>query len=480
MDKNKLKETGKDVTLSLQHMFAMLGATVLVPILGNMNISMALISAGIGTICFYLITKKKVPVFLGSSFAFLPAYILILASAGEIGSETWNQAMGGVSVALILTGLVSVLFAFIVKKIGVVKMKKIFPAIVIGPIIILIGMILAPKMFYSNIVSNYVNGNSAAWKEWSCAILTAVTIIVINCFTKPKSFLRVMPILIGFAVGYIYGLCIGLVNFEGAFSGNIVVFQEFKECFSFYGNLNFNLSTILAFLPVSLVCVMEHMGDIAANSTICGKDFMSDPGLDKTLTGDGIATMVAGLLGAPANTTYGENTAVLAMTKNYNPKNIFRAAIFALIFGVFTPFGEFLTTIPPAVIGGASIVLFGMISVSGLRALVDSRVDFSKTKNLMVVTIVLSVGLGLGALSLTGDITSNTAFKVMIGNVEISPLCIATLLAILLNLILPNTYDEQTNENTSKANNETKLDEINTLPEQEIVSKITNEETKKK
>ncbi|MGD9901583.1 MAG: uracil-xanthine permease family protein [Spirochaetales bacterium] len=441
----KINYSGKDFVLSLQHMFAMLGATILVPILSNMNISIALIAAGLGTMAFYFIAQKKVPVFLGSSFAFLPSYIAILGTAGLIGSPTWNTAMGGLAVALVLTGLVYLLFAFIVKKIGVEKIKQIFPTIVIGPVVILIGLILAPKMLYNNIVANYVSGGSSAFNEWSCAIITALVIIIINAFTKQKSFLRVMPIIIGFTVGYLYGAAIGLVNLDGVFSGQIFVFQNLNTYLGFYGSLNINWSIILSIMPIAIVSIMEHLGDISANSIICGKDFIKDPGLHRTLTGDGVATMIAGALGGPANTTYGENTAVLALTKNYNPRNIFIAACLTVLFGIFTPFAEFLTSIPPAVIGGASIVLFGMIASSGLRGLIEARVDLSNSKNLIISTLILSVGLGLGALSLIGDVTGNTAYKIMVGGIEMSPLFVATVLGIFLNLVLPNEKPKETN-----------------------------------
>ena len=199
------------------------------------------------------------------------------------------------------------------------------------------------------------------------------------------------------------------------------------------------VSAILMVVPLAVVTFMEHLGDISANSTVCGKDFMVDPGLHRTVLGDGLATAFAGLVGGPANTTYGENTAVLSITKNYNPKNIFIAAIMAVVLGIFVPFGEILQSIPSPVVGGASIVLFGMISANGLRALVDGKVDFGDTKNILVVSITLAIGLGLGAMSLAGDITGNSVLKIMIGSVELSPLAIATVAAILLNLIIPNS-----------------------------------------
>jgi uracil permease len=314
--------------------------------------------------------------------------------------------------------------------------------VVIAPIVILIGLILAPKMVYNNIVANYVTGGSVAWKEWTTAIITVITIVAVNSFTKSKSFLRAMPIIVGFLVGYGYASIIGLVNFSTIFSGQIVIFQNIGKSLAFYGSLNINWAVILAVVPIGFVSVMEHLGDISANSIVCGKDFMKDPGLHKTLAGDGTATVVAGLLGGPSNTTYGENTALLIMTKNYNPDNLFLAACFTVLFGIFTPFAEILASIPAAVIGGASLVLFGMISASGLRNLIEKHVDIANTKNLLIISLVLSVGLGLAGLSLIGDVTGNTAYKLMIGSAEISPLAVATVLGVLLNLILPNEKDD--------------------------------------
>lgn len=466
----KLPLTAKDAALSFQHMFAMLGATITVPILANMSIAMAMIAAGIGTIIFYFIAQKKVPVFLGSSFAFLPALIAVVGPDKEKYGAAWQEAMAAVAISLVLAGIVYVIFAIVIKYVGVHKIKKLFPAIVVGPVVLIIGMILAPKAFQSNIISFGLNNGIrtvALWKSWTTAIVTALTMILVNAYAKPKSFLKVIPILLGFGVGYVYAFIVSLVpggsllsyivqennvfsHFDGslAFSaGRIVLFQHIGEEFSFY--LGFSsptfgttlVSAILMIVPLAIVTFMEHLGDISANSTVCGKDFMVDPGLHRTVMGDGIATAVSGLLGGPANTTYGENTAVLAITKNYNPRNIFFAACLAVIFGMFTVFADFLATIPGPVIGGASIILYGMISASGLRTLVDSKVDFNNTKNLIVVSVTLAVGLGMGAMSLIGDVTGNTVYKVMIGQVEISPLAIATVLAILLNLIIPNTKE---------------------------------------
>lgn len=453
--KGKLPQIGKTAVMSFQHMFAMLGATILVPILANMSITMALLSAGIGTIMFYFITQKKVPVFLGSSFAFLPALISVVEGSGAAKySSGWNVAMAAASLAIVGAGLVYVVLATVIKFVGAAKVKKLFPPIVVGPVIILIGMILAPKMFWNNIIGQSVKGFGAPWKQWTAAIVTATSIIAINAFAKPKSFLKVIPILLGFVIGYIYSAIIGLVSYEGVFSvDRIVVFQNLGNELGFYkgyADPTFGTkfaSAALAIIPLAIVTFMEHLGDISANSIVCNKDFMEDPGLHKTVLGDGVATMLAGLIGGPANTTYGENTAVLAITKNYNPKNIFIAACMAVFFGVFSIFGDFLSTIPSPVIGGASIVLFGMISASGLRALVDGKVDFSDSKNMIVVSVTLAVGLGLGAMSLAADIFPEGAsyLKIMAGPVEISPLAIATILAILLNIIIPNNKESDDN-----------------------------------
>lgn len=457
--KNKFdfKSAGKTAFLSFQHMFAMLGATITVPMVVGMSIPLALVSAGVGTILFYFLTKRKVPVFLGSSFAFMPGLITIFSQFGKNPTAgEYNVMALAAMIALVLAGLVYVILAAVIKFVGVQKVKKLFPPIVVGPVIIIIGMNLAGSIFWNDIVAQYVSFGSVAWKEWTTALITALTIIGINAFAKPKSFLKVIPILIGFVVGYAYGACVGLVHIN--FSGDIIIFQQAGTIWGFWGawgDLSGEMvgTAVLSIVPLAIVTFMEHLGDISANSTVCGKDFMVDPGLHRTVLGDGVATAVSGLLGGPANTTYGENTAVLAITKNYNPRNIFYAACIAVVLGMIVPFGEILKAMPPAVVGGACIVLFGMISASGLRALVEAKVDFNNAKNLIVVATTLSVGLGLGALGLAGDIVSavgagnGNILKIGFataggGFVAISPLAIATVLAIVLNLIIPNTKEE--------------------------------------
>lgn len=434
--------SAKDIVLSLQHMFAMLGATITVPIVAGMSIPLALVSAGLGTIIFYFCSKRKVPVFLGSSFAFLPALTATIGGA-VIGSPEYNARALAVMLALVCAGLVYVVLSYAIKAVGVQKIKKLFPPIVVGPVIIIIGLNLSGTAFQANIFGSF----AAPWQAWTSAIITALTIVIINAVAKPKSFLKVVPILLGFVVGYVYSAILSLcptpegysplINFGTMFSGNIIVFQQAGDVWGFWGawgSLDGGLvgSAMIAIVPLAIVTFMEHLGDISANSVVCNHDFMVDPGLHRTVLGDGLATMASALLGGPANTTYGENTAVLAITQNYNPRNIYLAAIFAVVLGLFVPFGEILGSIPGSVVGGASLVLYGMIAANGLRALVDGKVDFSDTKNLLVVSITLAVGLGLNAASMAG-------FSIMIGDVTISALAIATVLAILLNLIIPNS-----------------------------------------
>ena len=469
----KSKFSGKDVVLSFQHMFAMLGSTILVPMLCGLSVPLTLMCAGIGTLIFYFVTKRKVPVFLGSSFALLPCLIAIMTWPTEtgaapdltIGSADYNQRAAVVMICVMIVGIISMIFSLLVKLIGPEKIKKLLPPVVTGPIIMLIGLTMITKMFYNNLFGQYVgvDGGPDAWKVWTSAGITLITIVAINAFAKPKSFLKIIPVLIGFIVGYIYSLIISipgipgtpLIDFADFTNGTlfgadkIIIFQQADKIWGYFGpeglgniDVDMLVSGILMAAPMALVTFMEHIGDISANSTICNKDFMTDPGLHRTVLGDALSTTVSGLLGGPDITTYGENSAVLAITKNFSTRNIALAAVFAIIMGVFTPIGNLFETIPQPVVGGASIILFGMIAGNGLRSLVDAKVDMSNTKNLLIVSITLGVGLGISGLSLIGDVTGNAAFKIMIGDVEISALAIATILAIILNLIIPSTKEE--------------------------------------
>lgn len=464
---SRSKRATRRSVLAFQHVFAMFGATIVVPLLAGLSVPVGLLSAGIGTIIFYFLTKKKVPVFLGSSFSYLPGMIAYMTSqgAGSVGSESWQRAVGGLAPAIAITGLVYLILSLLVKFVGMARIKKLFPPVVVGPIIIVIGMVLAPKILYNNIIGQYANGVMDAWKAWSIALITLISIVVIATASKEKSFFRVTPILIGFAIGILATVAIDLIELYvlsgditktiiffkftsvGAMANGIdwrqiVIFQNFGQTFGFYKYLRFDLSAVLLLSPIALVAFMEHIGDINASSAVCGKDFTIDPGINRTVLGDGVATLSAAFLGAPPKTTYGENTAVLAITQNYDPFNLFLAAIFATILGFFTVFGNLAVTIPSPVIGGASMVLFGMISASGLKTLISSKTNMNNTKNMIVVSVIMSLGLGLASLSLVGDITGNNIYKIIIGTVEISPLAICALAGVVLNLLLPDRQKE--------------------------------------
>lgn len=434
-DKATAVRYGKNTVMGIQHLFAMMGATILVPILCNLSISVALISAGTGTLIFFFITKKKVPVFLGSSFAFIGALVGNV-STEQVGSAVWNAAMGKVSIAIFFTGLVYFLFSLLAKTIGSDKLRKLFPPVVVGPVIIVIGMSLAPVVFSGNIAGSIdsiaaFTGKSTAYASaaaWTTSIITAAVIVGVAMYAK--GFFKVIPVLFGILAGYVVALIFGIVDFGSVKNAHWLIFQPeaFKESFGFYKNLSFDISVILAFAPVAIVTFMEHLGDINASSIIVGKDFFKDPGVHRTLLGDGAATAFAGLLGGPPNTTYGENTAVLAITKNYNPNLLALAAIFAIFLGVFSKFGGLLGTVPGPVIGGASMILFGMIAANGLKTMVEAKLDFSDTKNMLIVSIILVVGIGMSAAGLSVNI-----FKV-----SFSPLAVVTVIGIVLNLLLPS------------------------------------------
>lgn len=480
---NWVKEnyTGRDVIVALQHMITMIGGTVLVPLTCGMNISITMLCAGIGTILFFFISQKKVPVFLGSSFAFLGAYTSIMGTGlAEYNAangtaytvsnmvnnfanaeiyDLWCRNMGKLAVALWFAGLMYVIFSFIIKAVGVEKIKKVFGPTVVGPVVMLIGFTLCQSMFTNDIVSQVGVNGATSFQVWSTAVITMATILAVNGFCKNKGFssiLKIMPIICGFVVGTVWAVIIGY-PLVPKFSGSVVIFQDIfceKSLLGFWRYITIDGNALLQVLPVALVSMMEHMGDISANSIACGKDFLVDPGVNKTIMGDGVATAFAGLLGGPSNTTYSENTAILTMTQNFKPTTVLLAAVFALILGIFVPFAEVVMAMPSPVIGGASVVLFGMISASGLRTLIENKIDLGKTKNLIVVSFTLACGLGFSAIG-----------GIHIGDIEISPLCIATIIAILLNLIIPD-YDKKEDKNTVVA---TGTPVNNDLPTEETI-----------
>lgn len=404
----------KMLVLGFQHTFAMFGATVLVPILTGINVSTALLFAGLGTLLFHLLTKGKVPAFLGSSFAFLGGYAAV-APLGADGtpSEMLPYAAGGVVVA----GFIYVVLAALIKVFGVKRIMRFFPPVVTGPIIIAIGLILAPSAI-TNCQSN-----------WLLAFIALAIIVVCNIWGK--GMVKILPILIGIVGSYIVALLMGEVNFDA-----IRQADWFGLAIHTGSMAKFSVSACITIAPIALATMMEHIGDIAAISATCERPYLADPGLHRTLLGDGLATSLAGFFGGPANTTYGENTGVLALTKVYDPRVMRIAACCAILLSFFPKFGAAIQTVPTAIIGGISFVLYGMISSVGVRNIVENRVDFTKSRNLIIAAVILVSALGFDRVGgITVPLWEGYSFT-------LSGLAIAAIVGILLNAVLPgNDYE---------------------------------------
>lgn len=389
--------TQRKVVLGVQHTIAMFGATVLVPLLTGLDASVALLAAGIGTLIFHLLTKLMVPVFLGSSFAFIPPIVASLNDEGFSMSAT----VGGIAAAGVVYAIVSVIVRFI----GSDKIKRLVPPVVAGPVIIIIGITLAP------VAVDMSNAN------WWLAILTLLVTVAAAIFMK--GLWKMLPILSGAVVGYVVGAIAGEVDFDGIADAAWFGLPDFTFA-------TFEWGAIVLIAPVAFVTMIEHVGDIITNGRVVGKDFFKEPGLDRTLMGDGAATFLAGLVGGPANTTYSENTGVLAVTRVYDPAVLRIGAIVAIILGIIPKVAAVLQSIPLSVLGGLSIILFGMIAAVGLRTLVESQVEMHKSRNLIVVAVILVLGLGTSGLE-----------NLQIGGVAISGLALAAVVGVVLNLILP-------------------------------------------
>ncbi|MGC6177944.1 uracil-xanthine permease family protein [Lacrimispora sp. 38-1] len=435
---NNAKLTTRDYLLSIQHLFAMFGATVLVPLLTGLNPSLALFSAGVGTLIFHCCTKFKVPVFLGSSFAFLAAVTAIIRPEGTVIPENVPLVQGGI----IFAGLVYLIFAFIAYTIGAEKIKKIFPPVVTGPVIVVIGINLAGTAI-SDATGNLslADGVTPAI-ALNLGIAVFTLFVVILCSIFAHGFFKLVPILIGIAAGYLLCIVLGALGiFHMDYSAisaaswiNIPFVTKDLNGVTFMSVPKFSLGAILSIAPIACVTFMEHIGDITTNGTVVGKDFLKDPGLHRTLMGDGLATLLAGFMGGPANTTYSENTGVLATTKNYNPRLLRVTAVFAIVLGLFGKVGAILQTIPGPVKGGVEIMLFGMIAAVGIRSLAESNLDFTHSRNLTIVGLILVFGLGLAQLG---------GLNVSVGSVtlNISGLFVAVIIGVFMNLILPETPD---------------------------------------
>ena len=418
--------TGRMIVLGMQHTFAMFGATVLVPLLTGLNVSTTLLMAGLGTLLFHFITKRKVPAFLGSSFAFLGGYAAVAPMIdGAPNTEMLPYACGGVAVAGLLYVIVSLLFS----AFGAKRVMRFFPPVVTGPIIISIGLILAPSAI-ANCSTN-----------WLLAIVALVTIVICNIWGR--GMIRIIPIMMGIIVSYIVALITGAVDFSGVtstlsngFVGGIVGLPVQSSGFA-----KFDISAILTIAPIAIATMMEHIGDISAIGATTERNFIADPGLHRTLLGDGLATTLSAVFGGPANTTYGENTGVLALSRVYDPAVIRIAAVFAIILSFFPTFAEVIRSIPAGIIGGVSLILYGMISAIGIRNVVENQVDFTNSRNLIIAAVILVCALGFNFSDL-GGIT----FSVAGTSITLSGLAIASIAGIVLNAILPgNTYEFKEN-----------------------------------
>lgn len=447
LDVNEKPTIGKWIILAIQHVFAMFGATILVPILVNssagtevLTIPVALATSGIGTLIYILCTKGRSPVYLGSSFAFIAPLTAAYLKGGISGAMT----------GIMVVGLIYVIFATLIHFIGKDWIHKLLPHVVIGPMIMIIGLGLAP-----NAISQIGLGTDTQieWKGVIVAIITFLTTAIV--MVRGKGFLKIVPFLIGIVVGYIASICLGLVDFTPVAEAAFFSMPNFILPFVNYAP---NFSALLTIAPIALVTMAEHIGDHTALGSIVGKDLLKNPGLDRTLLGDGIATFVAGMLGGPANTTYGENTSVVGMTKVASVWVIGLAAIIAICLAFLVKFTALISTIPNPVLGGVSLLLYGFIAVNGLKVLIENHIDFGKSKNIVVASTMLVLGLGGAAISIvSGDLS-----------VTISGMSLAAIVGILLNLLLPdekgkNKEEKQADENkeVTEASNETKREEKN-------------------
>jgi len=416
--------------LGLQHMFAMFGATILVPLLSGLSVQVTLVAVGIGTLIFHFFAKGRIPTFLGSSFAFLVGTQLItdpiegiFAGTTMTQSEKLAYATGGI----LISALVYLLVAVLIKLIGVKKFMEYMPPVVTAPTVILVGVMLAPIAISQSLDNLFL------------AVLTLVIVVVASSWGR--GMIRIMPILLGIGGAYIVALSMhflgitnsngtAIIDFSGVADADVAGVPPFMLP-------RFNIVAILVMIPFALSTIVEHVGDMIALSTITGKDFTNDPGLARTLIGDGVASCFSGLIGGPANTTYGENIGVVAISKVSNPRVVQLTALYAIVLGFSPIFAAVIYTIPSAIIGGASFMLYGMIAAVGIRSLVENHVDVSKTKNLTIIAIMLITGLGL-------RFGPTITFSIGETNVPLDGLgiAIAAILGIMLNAILPDLDKE--------------------------------------
>lgn len=404
-----IKDSLLKLVLAMQHLIAMFGATVLVPILTGLDPSVALFSAGIGTLIFHLCTEGKVPVFLGSSFAFIPVITAVSTKYGDL-----RYAQGGI----VVVGLIYILVSLLIKKVGLSNVKKILPAQVVGPMIIVIGINLIPTALEMTGITELMSGTKSALTGVIIALITLSIALLIKKFSN--GFLSQVSILIAVAVGYTISLVMGQVSTAEIQSASLIAIPNFTLP-------KFDIGAIAIIAPVVLAVFMEHVGDITTNGEVVGKNFIEDPGLNRTLLGDGLATLAAGFVGGPANTTYGENTGVLAITKNYNPAILRITAVFAILLSFVSKFGAIIRTIPQPVMGGISLILFSMIAIVGVKTVKREKVKFNLS-NIVIMVSILFVGL-------SGNFLSNPISIKITETVSISGLSLAAIVGVLLNII---------------------------------------------
>lgn len=398
----------KMILLGVQHTFAMFGATVLVPLLTGLDVGTTLLMAGLGTLLFHFLTRGKVPAFLGSSFAFLGGYQIVAPMLdGKPNTEMLPYACGGV----VCAGLLYLVMAALMKFFGSEKVMRFFPPVVTGPIIISIGLILAPSAI----------GNCSA--NWPLALIALAAVLIFNLWGK--GIVRLVPILLAILVSYAAAVVMGAVDFTAVHEASLLGVAIHPAAFA-----KFDISSVITIMPIALATMMEHIGDICAISATTGVNYVEDPGFHRTMLGDGLATSLSALFGGPANTTYGENTGVLALTGVYDPRVIRIAAYFAILLSFCPKFAAIIQTVPSAIIGGISFVLYGMISAVGLRNLVESNVDFSRSRNLLIAAVILVSAFGFNSIG-------GVSFTVAGTTVTLSGLAIAALAGILLNAVLP-------------------------------------------
>ncbi len=419
----------KMLILGFQHMFAMFGATILVPALTGLSVSATLLFAGLGTLLFHLLTQMKVPAFLGSSFAFIGGYAAVVAIGAEHGLDQ-AASLPYACIGVFFAGLIYLILAALIKIFGVKKVMRFFPPIVTGPIIIAIGLTLSGSAI----------ANCSA--NWWIALLAIAIIIVCNIWGK--GMIKIIPILLGVIGSYIVAACFGLVDFQRVADAAWVglPFQMEDTAFHVFKNPNWGLivTAIITIIPISLATMVEHIGDMCAISSTTGKNYLEDPGLHRTLMGDGLATALASLFGAPANTTYGENTGVLNLTRIYDPRVIRIAACLAILSSFCPKFTALIGVMPVATIGGVSLVLYGMIAAVGVRNIVENQVDFTASRNVIIAALILVLAIGInygpGAI----------AFQIGATKISLSGLAVAALVGILLNAFLPGKdYEFGTN-----------------------------------